>query len=150
MSTAPTRKIKKGQRAGTGVGVQRKALWTFVDQRLWISEKRMEIGIHRAARLSSWGSVTMNPVGALKMNIIICFRHFEVHLPQVEEGNGLLLACATSASRIRLWPVCSHYESFSALEIVDSRLSLVGESQLVASSRSTCGAEWAGVPPGTG
>ena len=50
-----------------------------------------------------------------------------MHLPQVAEGNGLLLACATSASRIRLWPVCCHYEGFSALEIVDRRLSFAGE-----------------------
>jgi hypothetical protein len=69
----------------------------------------------------------MNPVGALKMNIIICFRHLRCICRKSRRGNGLLLACATSASRIRLWPVCSHYESFSALEIVDSRLSLVGE-----------------------
>ena len=37
-----------------------------------------------------------------------------MHLPQVTERNGLLLACATSASGIRLWPVCRNYETFPA------------------------------------
>ncbi len=52
MSTAQTPKIKKGQRAGSGCGVQRKLFG-----RSWINgfdfRKAMEIGIHRAARLSS-------------------------------------------------------------------------------------------------
>src|SRR5258708_30755633 len=76
---------------------------------------------------------------------------FEVHLPQVAEGNGLLLACATSASRIRLWPVCCHYERFSALEIVDSRLSLVGEvSWWLPADRPAALSGGAGVPLGAG
>src|SRR6266404_8365887 len=75
---------------------------------------------------------------------------FEVHLPQVAEGNGLLLACATSASRIRLWPVCCHYESFSALEIIDSRLSLVGEVSCWLPADRPAALSGLGVPPETG
>jgi hypothetical protein len=52
MSTAQTPKIKKGQRAGKRVWRAAKALWTFVDHGFDF-RKAMEIGIHRAARLSS-------------------------------------------------------------------------------------------------
>ncbi len=40
-----------------------------------------------------------------------------MHLPQVMEGNGLLLAPATSAWRIRLWAACRSLQELPSLII---------------------------------
>src|SRR5271166_2520287 len=48
----------------------------------------------------------------------------ELHPPQVVERNGLLMACAASASRIRSWPVRRSSLRGGALSRTESRTTM--------------------------
>jgi len=94
--------LENGQRAGSRIGAVRNL---FGRSSINGFDFREAIGNPERGTPKQLGSATMNRGGSENEHHHL-LSPFEMHLLQVAEGNGLLMACATSALRIRLWLVC--------------------------------------------